>query len=529
MQEIAIRLVAEADGNVGVFGGNGGSAWEHQAPAEQVRAVRSAAGADGRFRKGHRPWPIPWRWPNWAGPARHFPAAAVRRRNGFSCAGRRPLLFVSAEPGLLNLPWELLPGRDGSFSWPMAAGRCGGPRGPICRRPRRRASPGRCGSCSWPARRSTAGLDYEREEEFILRIADRLGDQIHLEIAEAGTFDELQQLISELRPHVVHLSGTAHARRNGTGPIGRRRRSPFRRSDQDDRSQSPFRGGGGGHFAFEDERGRSDSRCAQMADGLFAGQGVRLVFFSGCQTAQAGAAGLCQTLTATGHVPIALGWGDSIADRWATEFARSFYHELAAGQPIDRAVGEARRQLLAQGRVRLGGADLLDASFALPQVYAAESVEGLVDERLARDAPPRPGVRYQLLGDNIRGFAKALWAAAACCSAPARCLCGDAHAPPLTASAAEARYPSDAPGQPLQCSRLRSRCAYCLACAWSPNWRPPASGCPQADQRTPRDGQRPQLGRPRLAVEVLNEAPILLVLDNRPPPPPPVPCRPARE
>src|SRR5207253_1401296 len=120
-----------------------------------------------------------------------------------------------------------------------------------------------------------AGLDHEREEEAILRIAHRLGGKVHLDIAEAGTFDELRDLISEYQPHIVHLSGH--------GIVSE----------------------GVGYFAFENERGRSDSRDArEMAEQLFAGRGVWLVFVNGCETAQSAAAGVCQTLTATGHVPL---------------------------------------------------------------------------------------------------------------------------------------------------------------------------------------------------------------------------------
>ncbi|MGH8586001.1 MAG: CHAT domain-containing protein, partial [Gammaproteobacteria bacterium] len=136
-------------------------------------------------------------------------------------------------------------------------------------------------------------LDYEKEEETILRIADRLGGQVHLDIVESATFDELGRLVSSLKPHVVHLSG------HGV-------------------MQDAV-----GHFAFEDERGRQDTHDGrEMAERLFAGRGVRLVFVSGCQSAQAGVAGLCQRLTVAGHVPLALGWGASIADDRATDFAR---------------------------------------------------------------------------------------------------------------------------------------------------------------------------------------------------------------
>ena len=88
-----------------------------------------------------------------------------------------------------------------------------------------------------------------------------------------------------------------------------------------------------------------------------AGSGVRLVFVSGCQSARAGAAGLCQRLSAAGHVPLALGWGASIADDRATDFARSLYHDLGSGQPMDRAVAAARRELLEKDRSRINGAE----------------------------------------------------------------------------------------------------------------------------------------------------------------------------
>jgi hypothetical protein len=63
-----------------------------------------------------------------------------------------------------------------------------------------------------------AGLDYEKEEEAILRIADKLGSRVHLEIAEAGTFEELRELIAEHRPHIVHLSGHGSVR-DGIGSL----------------------------------------------------------------------------------------------------------------------------------------------------------------------------------------------------------------------------------------------------------------------------------------------------------------------
>jgi hypothetical protein len=101
-------------------------------------------------------------------------------------------------------------------------------------------------------------------------------------------------LVAESRPHVVHLSG--HGRMKD----------------------------GQGTFVFEDERGRTDSRTAgEIAARVFRGSPIRCVFFNGCQTSQADAAGLCQSLVGAG-VPLALGWSASVMDDRATDFTEEF-------------------------------------------------------------------------------------------------------------------------------------------------------------------------------------------------------------
>ena len=338
-------------------------------------------------------------------------------------------------------------------------------------------------------------LDYEKEEETILRIADRLGGKVHLDIAESGTFDELGDLVSSLKPHVVHLSGHGVM--------------------QD----------GVGHFAFEDERGREDAHDGrEMAERLFAGSGVHLVFVSGCQSAQAGAAGLCQRLTVVGHVPLALGWGASIADDRATDFARSLYHDLASGQPMDRAVAAARRDLLEKGRVRIGGTELLDASFALPQLYAAEAADELVDEHRPPVRPERPGIRYELLGDNIRGLREGFVGRRRVLQRTRPALQAGEKTVLLLTGIGGA-------GKSTLATRLANRCkqdGWRMVAVQARREEAPqfclrltgelATACQrlgrEADERLLRDGERPMADRLRLAVEILNEARILLVLDN---------------
>jgi len=351
------------------------------------------------------------------------------------------------------------------------------------------------------------GLDYEKEEEAILRIADKLGGKIHLDIAESGSFDELHDLVSELKPHAVHLSGHGNL------------------------------ANGAGHFAFENERGRADDRDGrEMAERLFAGRGVRLVFVSGCQSAQAGVSGLCQTLTAAEHVPLALGWGASIADDRATEFARAFYHELASGQPVDRAVAAARRDLLEKGRGRHGAIEWLDASFALPQLYAAEDADELLDQSRPPERPAHPGVRYELLGDSIRGLREGFVGRRRVLQRTRPALRNGEKTVLLLTGIGGA-------GKSTLATRLANRCkqdGYRVVALQARREEAPqfclrltgelAAACQrlgrESDETLLRDGQRPMADRLRLAVEILNEARILLVLDNlealmpKPPAPP---------
>ena len=131
--------------------------------------------------------------------------------------------------------------------------------------------------------------------------------------------------------------------------------------------------------------------------------------------------------------------------------------------------------------------------------------------------------------------AKASWAAAACCSGPARHCAGDAHVLLLTGIGGG--------GKSTLATRLANRCkqdGYRVVPLQARRGEPTSFGlrlvtelataCQrlgrEADERMLRDGQRPLADRLRLAVEVLNEAPILLVLDNLEAlmPPPPAPC-----
>jgi hypothetical protein len=148
-------------------------------------------------------------------------------------------------------------------------------------------------------------LDYEREEEAMLRATERLDRSVVvLPFAETGGIAELAESVTHHRPHVVYLTGHGVVDHRGTG-----------------------------WFAFEDERGQSAAEPAtEIAGRVFRGSSVRCAVLNGCQTGQAAAAGLAGQLVASG-VPLVLGWGASVIDDTATRFSAAFHqHRTAAGR-----------------------------------------------------------------------------------------------------------------------------------------------------------------------------------------------------
>ncbi|MEJ7640083.1 MAG: CHAT domain-containing protein, partial [Singulisphaera sp.] len=146
--------------------------------------------------------------------------------------GPHRLVVQSADHEVLNLPWELVEldadrpvGCDAAWALCRSplTGRleAGGPLRPGPLRILFLAS----------APTDQAQLDYEREEDAMLRAVSRLQD-VSVHFAESGGFDALKDLVAECRPHVVHLSGHGTVDRTGMGS-----------------------------FAFEDERTGGPSRA----------------------------------------------------------------------------------------------------------------------------------------------------------------------------------------------------------------------------------------------------------------------------
>ncbi len=272
----------------------------------------------------------------------------------------RLLVIASGSADVLNLPWELLRPIDGDhigFD----------PKFSIRRLPRPDATLAPFDGVLRPrplrvlfmacAPKDENPLDYEREEESLLRIIARVGPNVAFDSGDLGTFDELRDRINEFEPHIVHLTGHGTVLDDGLG-----------------------------YFCFEDESGMTDLRSSVDIRRLLAGSSVQCSFISGCQTGKAPQiatlGGICQGLVSE-EVPMAIGWAASIADDIATKFAFTFYKALALGQPVNRALGQAR-QGIARECEELGY-----PAWTLPVLYAATTQDRLFDPNRPEERPSR--------------------------------------------------------------------------------------------------------------------------------------------
>jgi hypothetical protein len=229
--------------------------------------------------------------------------------------GPRTLVVASASAAVLNLPWELLRPNGGEAIG--ADARWGLRRLPWAEQELAEVNgalpPGPLRVLYMvSAPQDQAELDFEREEELLLRAFGQAGRKVVFDSGDLGTFEELGQRIADFQPHIVHLTGHGITHEETAS------------------------------FAFEDERGKTDLQPASELGQLFAGTSVQCAFLSACQAgkapAQSSLGGLAQ------GVPLVIGWTASILDDVATQVAGSFYGAVAGGQTtIDRALVMARR------------------------------------------------------------------------------------------------------------------------------------------------------------------------------------------
>lgn len=492
MIQLIVRLSGESDGSVSVSGQFADQTLNLRVSTESVQSVQKTAES---FVRGLRTNP------------QELAQVGFELRDVFLKpiyaellnliqSGDGRLLIVSNQTECLRLPWELLPGPDGDF---LVAGA----HWTILRSGQTALLPPTAGSLTPPLRvlfcacapTDLSAFDFEQEDEAIVRIGHQMGGMVHIDLIETGSFEEICQRVAELKPHIVHLSGHCVLK------------------------------GRMGHFVFEDERGLSDVRSATViAQKMLFEKGVRLLLVTGDPTSQSGAAALCDILTTTNQVPTAVAWATRMIDEWTVKFLSSLFKELGQGRTVESAFTNARGELFKNAADFSSLALPVAAAISLQQIYAAEDELSLVDPLRTTEPPARQGVRYELLDDNICGLRDGFVGRRRLLQRTRPALReGSKKVLLLTGISGS--------GKSTFAARLASFCqkdGFRIAAVQARRNEGPqfclrlltklAATCRemglQNNESILSDGQRPVVQRLRVAVDVLNQAKIVFVLDN---------------
>jgi hypothetical protein len=157
---------------------------------------------------------------------------------------------------------------------------------------------------------------------------------------------------------------------------------------------------GHGHFSSETGQGwlyfEDESRKSNPVDGTFFSAllrefpHVRLVVLNACRTAQVsgspaiGPYGTMGMALSLAGVPAVVAMQYSISDPGAIVFSTTFYRALASGEPVDLAVGLARRELYSARYPAI--------EWAVPVLFL-RSPDGRVFDVPRREMSPAPSVR----------------------------------------------------------------------------------------------------------------------------------------
>lgn len=289
------------------------------------------------------------------------------------------LIVVSSIPQILLLPWELLrlPGFED-----MADG--SSPDFAVLRVP---MEGGRPSSSSLPTpflsqpselRRgplrmlffSTNMQHFEEEELSLLKAVQGL--DIHLEMGETASFEELKSSIESFQPHLVYLSGEAKL----SGEVS----------------------GGEARLAFMDPAGKLDLRSAEEIAPVLKSGGVECIILGwGGNGPDPARELLCQRLAE--DLLMAVAWNGTVAPQ---EIVRS----LSLGASVDEAVWNTEQKMPKEGLEEKE--EKKGAIQAYPFIYAVREPTGLFDPNKKREEiktryqelPPMPGMTE----GHARGF-----------------------------------------------------------------------------------------------------------------------------
>jgi hypothetical protein len=250
-------------------------------------------------------------------------------------------LRITAEHRLCHLPWELLT-TGGAYLAVAGVGpvlpiRAASPRPTLKDTVKPANRPLRVLFMATSPENVEPVLNFEAEEAAILAATTGSGTEVVVE--ESGTLEGLRYTAESYGAgyfDVLHLSGHATIR--------------------DGRPQ----------FLVENELGQRVYATVDKIAASMVGQWPRLVFVSGCLTANSPDSGTIPSMSESlvhAGAPLVLGWALPVGDTSATGFAAHLYRELAAGHRLDHAITAARRQLHTDN----------SASWHLLRVYADTS------------------------------------------------------------------------------------------------------------------------------------------------------------
>jgi hypothetical protein len=126
--------------------------------------------------------------------------------------------------------------------------------------------------------------------------------------------------------------------------------------------------GGEGYLVLEDSEGYSDRTSALLLGHVVADSNLRLIVLNACDTSVTGLrsalGGVAHQLVRMG-MPAVIAMQQAVAERSALAFSREFYGALADGWPVDAAVQEGRRSIVAA----LGNNWNRCVDWAIPTLY----------------------------------------------------------------------------------------------------------------------------------------------------------------
>jgi tetratricopeptide (TPR) repeat protein len=289
------------------------------------------------------------------------------------------VVFRSADPGLLALPWELM--RDGAG--PVALGTGGISRSlPVADSAKTQEVPG--GKLrvlmviSRPA--GTRDVAYQMVARPLLERLDAVRGEVQLTVLRPPTFDALRQAVTRAADHdepfhVVHFDG------HGVMPSRPAGGAPA------DRRPAMMTGLGEGVLAFEKPGGGSDDVTAStVAEVLTAGR-VPVVVLNACQSGAIGKqleASVATALLRAGCAAV-VGMAYSVYAVAAAEFMAAFYESLFAGASVGQAVTAGRKRLFEHDKRPSRKGDMPLADWLVPIHYLRREVR-FPQARTARPA-----------------------------------------------------------------------------------------------------------------------------------------------